>query len=235
MNEVMDQILALWEIDREIHRLDGLIRDLNAEEKRLLSRIEDEERAWEERKRQHQALRQRANAKALEVDETDERIRAYQRKLDHEIIPYKEMEYLKEQVELLRARLEDLEEEALALMDEVEEDAARLARDEEAFGSRKGKLEDELSALRDRRQGLEKKKEELLSRRQEALGALPQHLREHYERLHESVPDPVATVEGDTCGGCHLKLSENLLVQLREGKGVVICENCSRFLVSGWR
>ncbi len=235
MSEVMEKILALWEIDRALHRLEGTLSDLAAEERRLLSRIQAEDQAWEDRKRQHQELRSRANAKALEVDETDDKIRAYQKKLDHDIIPYKEMEYLKEQVEYLRGRLEELEEEALALMDEVEADAERLVEDEKEHLSRRRRLEAELAELKARQDKLAAEREGLLSRREQALADLPQHWREHYERLHETVPDPVAPVENGTCGGCHLKISDTLMEKVREGREVVICENCLRFLYLGWR
>ncbi|HIQ00334.1 TPA: hypothetical protein EYH33_07380 [Candidatus Bipolaricaulota bacterium] len=235
MSEVMEKILALWEIDQALHKLGGILSDLRAEEERLLRRLQAEDRAWEERKRQHQELRHLANAKALEVDEIDDRIRTYQKKLDHDIIPYKEMEYLKEQVEYLRGRLEELEEEALGLMDEVEADAGRLVEEERQHQARRADLEGELEKLRARQAKLAAEAEGLSGRRAEALAALPQNWREHYERLHEAVPDPVAPVENGACGGCHLRISDTLLERVREGREVVICENCSRFLYLGWR
>lgn len=235
MSEVMQRILALWEIDQSLHKLRGMLSDLRAEEARLLARLEAEDQAWEERKKRHQELRHLANAKALEVDETDDRIRAYQKKLDHDIIPYKEMEYLKEQVEFLRARLEELEEEALGLMDEVEADAERLGEEEKQHQERRRGLEEELERIRARQEKLTAEAEELSGRRQEALAALPQNWREHYERLHETIPDPVAPVENGACGGCHLRISDPLMERVREGREVVICENCSRFLYLGWR
>ena len=235
MSEVLQKILALWEIDQALHKLEGILSDLRAEEERLLQRLQAEDRAWEERKKQHQDLRRRANAKAQEVDETDDKIRAYQKKLDHDIIPYKEMEYLKEQVEYLRGRLEELEEEALGLMDEVEADAERLLEEERQHQDRRQALEVELERIRARQEKLAAEAEKLSGRRAEALAALPQNWREHYERLHETVPDPVAPVENGACGGCHLRISDTLLERVREGREVVICENCSRFLYLGWR
>jgi len=235
MNPVLEKLLLLQKIDADEARIAGLISDLRREEKRLEQRIQDEEAAWEKRHRQHLELRQRANLKAQEVDETDEQIRAYQKKLDEEIIPYKEMEYLREQVEYLQGRLEGLEEEALALMDEVEEDTEKLAQDKEQHLARKGRLEEELAKLKQREQQLEQERAAVIARRQEVLAELPEHIRSHYLRLRESVPDPIVPVEGGTCGGCHLKVSEHLLEKLREGREVVTCETCSRFLYLGWR
>jgi len=235
VNEVLEKILALWEVDKALHRLKGLIGDLRVEEERIKVRIQAEDRAWEERKEKHKKLRHAANAKALEVDETDDRIRAYQKKLDKDIIPYKEMEYLREQVALLRERLEKLEEEALQLIEEADLDADRLAQDEKEHQARRAHLEQALHNLEGRRKQLEAEQEGLTKQRQGALKELPSHLMEHYERLHETVSDPVATVKDGACSGCHLRLSEIMLERVREGREVVICENCSRFLFSRWR
>ena len=235
MNEVLEKILALWEVDKAIHRLRGLIGDLRVEEERLKARIQAEDRAWEERKEKYKKLRLAANAKAREVDETDDRIRAYQKKLDEDIIPYKEMEYLREQVALLRERLEKLEEEALQLIEEADMDAEKLVQDEKEHQTRRAHIEQALRDLEGRRRQLEAEQEELTRKRHEALKKLPSHIMEHYERLHETVSDPVAVVEDGTCSGCHLRLSEIVLERVREGREVVICENCSRFLFSRWR
>ncbi|HAF71396.1 MAG: hypothetical protein XD60_1605 [Acetothermia bacterium 64_32] len=230
-----EKILALWDVDQALHRLTGLINDLKLEEERIKARIQSEDQAWQRRRESHRKLRQTATAKAREVDETDDRIRAYQKRLDQDIIPYKEMEYLREQVGLLRKRLEKLEQEALELLEETDVDAERLSQDEKEYKARRARLEGELHGLKERREGLERERERLLERRQEALKELPGHLREHYERLHEAVSDPVAVVKDGACSGCQLRLSEILLERVREGREVVICENCSRFLFLCWR
>lgn len=235
MSEALKQILNLWEIEKTIRKLAGLIADLEDEEKRLEKRIEAEDQAWQERLGAHRELRQQANAKALEVDETDEKIRSYQKKLDQDIIPYKEMEYLREQVTFLKGRLEELEEEAIRLLNELEQDEVQLARDEEEHQARRRRLEEHLAEVRARRGELEQQREELVHKRTQTITALPPHLKEHYQRLLETVADPVAVVEDNTCGGCHLRLSETLLERVREGREVVFCENCSRFLLARWR
>jgi len=235
MIEILAKLLALREVDETIHKVEGMMADLAHEASRLRKRIEEIDLAWERRREEHNQLRHAANTKTLEVDETDERIRSYQKKLDEDIISYKEMEYLREQVAYLRKRLEELEEEALGLLDEVEADARKLVEDEEAYRKKRADIEAELNKVEAQRADLEKQRRSLLARREEALAQLPPHLREHYQRLHESVSDPVVPVEDGACGGCHLRLSETTLERVREGREVVVCENCSRFLYSRWR
>jgi hypothetical protein len=235
MSEALEKILVLWELDRSIQKLAGLMGDLEEEEQRLIKRIAAEDEAWQARLEAHRELRHQANAKALEVDETDEKIRAYQKKLDQDIIPYKEMEYLREQVTFLKERLEELEEEAIRLLNQVEEDEAKLTQDEQEHKDRRQRLADDLEEIRARREKLHRQWEELQTKRAQAVDMLPPHLKEHYQRLAETLSDPVAVVENNTCGGCHLRLSETLLERVREGREVVFCENCSRFLLARWR
>ncbi|MFN3346533.1 MAG: zinc ribbon domain-containing protein, partial [Candidatus Bipolaricaulaceae bacterium] len=179
-------------------------------------------------------LRQTALDRTAEADATDAKIREYQHKLDHEIISYKEMEFLREQVKILLARLDQLSEEALRLMDAVEEDARKLTEEEQRHKERRARLEAEIQALGMKRADLSKEKEVLEVKRGEVLGRLPPFVRQRYDQLKLRFPDPVVYVDGQACSGCHLRLSEATLLKLREGREVVTCENCSRFLLLRW-
>lgn len=235
MIDQLQQLLALAEVDKAIRTVDGRLADLAAEEARLRDRLAQEEEAFRERQEAHRRLRHEALTKSTEVDATDAKIRGYQKKLDHEIIPYKEMEYLREQVALLRARLDGLAEEALRLMEEAEQDGERLREDEARHRERVGRIQDDLAAVGRQRDGLLKQKDDLNAKREVLAAEVPPHLHQHYERLRGSVSSPVVPVDGGTCGGCHLRLADTTLERVREGREVVTCENCSRFLYWQWR
>lgn len=234
MSEVLAVLRLLAELDQALHHLSGRISDLDQEEAVLQTRLKQEEEAMARRREEHRKLRQAALDRTAEADATDAKIREYQRKLDHEIISYKEMEFLREQVKILRARLDQLSEEALRLMDAVEEDARKLAEEEQRHKERRAQLEAEIQALGRKREDLHKEREELSAKREEALGRLPPFVRQKYDQLRLRFPDPVVYVDGQACSGCHLRLSEATMLKLREGREVVTCENCSRFLLLRW-
>lgn len=234
MNEVLSVLRSLAELDHALHHLSGRLADLDQDELALQGRIREEDQAMARRREEHRRLRQAALDRTAEADATDAKIREYQHKLDHEIISYKEMEFLREQVKLLKARLDQLSEEALRLMDAVEEDAKKLAEEEQRHKERRAQLTEELQTLGKKREALQQEKAELEARREEALGRLPALVRQKYEQLRARYPDPVVYVDGQACSGCHLRLSEALMLKLREGREVVTCENCSRFLLLRW-
>ncbi len=230
MNEALVQLVALAEVDAGLRTLDGRLADLEREEKRLRDRLAAEDEGFMRRQEAHQALRHSALAKSREADDTDEKIRTYQHKLDHDIIPYKEMEYLREQVTFLRGRLDELADEALQLMAEAEADEGKLREEELAHEKRRGRLEEDLAALARRRAEIRAEQDALRLKRDELFQRVPARLRGHYARLLASGGSPVVPVVGGVCGGCHLRLVETTVEKVKADREVVTCEHCSRFL-----
>lgn len=233
MNEPLQRLVALADTDRLIRLTEGRLSELQGEEASLQARVAQLDQEMKARQESHRRLRAEGLARMNEVDATDEKIRTYQRKLEQEILPYKEMEYLRDQVVLLKSRIDGLAEEALLLSDQVEQDAEKLKEDEAAFRQRRQALEEELQALLHHRAALAQEKEGLLAQRAAQAELVPPHLLQQYERLRRTVGSPVVPVQGGTCGGCHLRLAEATLTRVKEGREVVTCENCSRFLY--WR
>ncbi len=234
MSEALTLLRLLAELDHTLHHISGRLADLDQEEAALHARLREADEAMARRREAHRKLRQTALERTAEADATDAKIREYQHKLDHEIISYKEMEFLREQVKILRARLDQLSEEALRLMDAVEEDARKLAEEEQHHRERRAQLEAEIQALGKKRADLDREKGELEAKRGEVLGRLPPFVRQKYDQLRLRFPNPVVYVDGQACSGCHLRLSEATMLKLREGREVVTCENCSRFLLLRW-
>ncbi|MCX7750941.1 MAG: C4-type zinc ribbon domain-containing protein [Candidatus Bipolaricaulota bacterium] len=229
MNDALSRLRKLAEADALLRKLEGRLADLHREEEHLRARLAAEDEAWARRQEAHRALRRAATDRSAEVDDTDAKIRLYSRKLEHDILPYKEMEYLREQVTFLRARLDELTEEALRLMAEAEEDERRLQLDREEHLARRRKLEEELSAVARRREETLGERAEARTRREALHGDVPPHLRAAYDRLL-SAGNPVVPVQGGSCGGCHLRLAETTLEKVKADREVVTCEHCSRFL-----
>jgi len=229
VNDPVARLLALAEADASVRTLEGRLSDLDREEEHLRDRLADEDEAFHHRQANHRALRLSALAKSGEVDATDEKIRTYQRKLDHDIIPYREMEHLREQVTSLRARMDTLADEALRLMAEADADEEKLQTETVEHTERRVRLEEDLAAVGRQRSATVSKKEALLGTRGELLQQVPPHLRQQYERLLGAGTPVVAVLDG-RCGGCQLRLAEATMLRVKAGREAATCEHCSRFL-----
>lgn len=230
MNDTLSRLLALSEADGSLRTLDGVLGDLDREETRLRGRLATEDEGFARRQEENRAHRLLALSKSGEVDDTDAKIRVYQHKLDHDIIPYREMEHLREQVTFLRGRLDVLADEALRRITEADEDDEKLVTDTEEHTARRARLEGELAALARRRTETLAEREDLRGKRAELLQEVPTHLRGAYERLLGAGGSPVVPVTGGMCGGCHLRLVDNTVEKVRADREAVTCEHCSRFL-----
>lgn len=230
MNDTLTRLLALAEADASLRTLDGRLADLDREEKHLDDRLAAEDEGFKRRQDESRALRLSALAKSGEVDDTDAKIRGYQRKLDHDIIPYKEMEHLREQVTFLRGRLDGLADEALQLMADADADEEKLKTETEEHAARRARLEGELAAVARRRAETLVEREDLRAKREELFQQVPSHLRGTYERLLAGGGSPVVPVAGGVCGGCHLRLVETTVEKVKADREAVTCEHCSRFL-----
>ena len=98
----------------------------------------------------------------------------------------------------------------------IEEARHRLAADEETVRAEAAQLEEEVARLH----------RELQVQEQE----LAETLREKYDRVvrHKGA-DGMASVDGQSCGGCHQQITTQMLSELVAGK-IVTCRGCGRLL-----
>ncbi len=233
MNDTLARLLALSEADALLRALDGRLADLERETNHLDDRLRAEDEGFKLRQDRNRTLRLAALAKSGEADDTDARIRSYQHKLDHDIIPYKEMEHLREQLTFLRGRLDLLADEALRLMAEADADDEKLVADTAEHNARRARLEAERDAVERRRAETVAERDRERAKREKLLQEVPFHLRGTYERLLAGGGNPVVPVVGGVCGGCHLRLVDTTVEKVKADREAVTCEHCSRFLY--WR
>jgi len=232
MRERLELLLQLQEQDRQIRELEGRLRRLAGEKEALEGEIAAHRAELERKKEALEELRRESHRRNDEVDSLDYQIRKYQKELDEGIISYKEMEVLREKIAHSKARMEELEDEAIALMNELDRREEELAQEEAGVAAREEELQAEIRRVEEVSAARRAELEEVRGRRAELATRIERHLLEQYERLlgDYGYEEPIATVEDGSCSGCKMRLSQNTLERLREGRELVVCENCHRIL-----
>jgi len=106
-----------------------------------------------------------------------------------------------------------------------------MLRANQASAEAKRLMEDQLAQLAAREQNLKKELEELSANREELAGAVDEGTRGRYERLFKSKGENVVVgVQHGVCGGCHMRVPPQLLVQCQGQQELVTCSNCGRIL-----
>jgi len=142
-----------------------------------------------------------------------------------------EYEALTHEIEALEKKIDEIEEEELTLLDEIEEQKkslavkeAEVAKNLEKCDSVLGKIEADEDLFRARLSGME---QEVESRRAE----VDPDLLSKYDSLWKQIKRPpvVVPLEDQKCGGCHLRVSNEIDAAVQAFKPVY-CDSCGRLL-----
>jgi predicted nucleic acid-binding Zn-ribbon protein len=66
--------------------------------------------------------------------------------------------------------------------------------------------------------------------RAELRAQIPSSILGHYDRLVARGKKGLAAVHGQVCSGCHMQVPLGVVVTLRHGQDLQLCENCGRYL-----
>lgn len=230
LHKVIAVLLDIQASDAKQGDIVGQIRILEAKQRQSSARLKGEEEQIDEKRRQLRELEHASLMSNLKVDELDVQIREYQRSLNDDIISYKEMEALREKISRERMRINELEDGALEMMEEIEtaktalSDAERLLETHrEEHRSLVAGLEASIAAQR-RMLADEKQMRETLA------GGVSSYVLEKYDMLRVGFADPVVEIADGTCTGCKLRISSSTIERVRGERDLVTCENCNRIL-----
>lgn len=226
-------LVALQTVDLEIDRLER--KKLNLPELQQLRQLHEERKSVESEQGE---VSSELRSLDLEFDRTngelqimEERLEIAEKRLFGGGMSSKETENRRMEVESLRVRIDQQEFDALDLMESRENTASRVerllteledARQQEidvggVVRKAWGKADVELERLRSERAGL-------------AL-LVPSVIMEMYESLRRDKGGVAAgRLEGSTCGGCHLALSESERQEAADSDPPR-CPHCRRILV----
>lgn len=146
----------------------------------------------------------------------------------------KELQAMEQDIQMLSRQRGRLEDEMLGLMEQIERMLEEVRRIETERQTKERDLEAHLQAYRQRREELSAELETARGEREAFAPQLDADLLRRYERLR-SRKDGVAvvTIVNGVCGGCHFKLPERLVVDVKEVDVIRTCEECGRILYAG--
>ena len=226
---VAKQLYQLQEIDLEIESNELALEQITSQLGESQAVVTVQAKLTLEHQRLGELERQQHSAE-WEIDDFSSKITAAEEKLyGGRIRNPKELTSLQHEVDELRARRDQLEDKALAIMEQVELVTASVA-------SKSNKLKALEAEWRSQQQQLSTEMEQLktivseLNHKRQLLSAKidPQAV-EFYHELKKQKRTAVAKVEQGICRGCRISLPTTELQQTRSGS-LVQCSSCGRIL-----
>ncbi|MEM9799891.1 MAG: C4-type zinc ribbon domain-containing protein [Planctomycetota bacterium] len=232
MNPVLQALLNLQEVDREIFKVESELERLPAELAKRMETLEGRKAQLEGKRQELHELR----TSIKEIEHTTTGLRQRLKKLEHEsssgaadaslIASYQhEMRNIKRNVS--QAEDDGLKRvgRADAIETEIAEMQTQLEEEDTHFAEFKANVESETAAAQGRLQELQD------DRSQRSSDGIPPADLETYRGLLKTRDGEALAELGDgICGGCFVNLPKNIFVRLARGTELVQCPSCDRIL-----
>lgn len=170
----------------------------------------------------------------LKLETVEIKRKSYRQKLyQGTVTNARELANIEKEIEALGRQQSDLDGRILALMEEVEQAQAESSVAEAQAHTAEGHRTEVLAAYRSRYDALALELNTLSQQRAAAAAQVEDAAAlKRYDALRAKLSGVgIAKIEGDTCGGCRMKLSSTLVKTVKELAQIQTCENCGRLLL----
>lgn len=228
----VSQLYALQQVDLSLEAS----RNARDEAEALIGNTDELEQAREEavvRKEELEAAEKAFRERENEADDLAQKIEPLEKKLyQGTILNPKELDDLQKDIDSLKRRRSQLDDQAIEAMDALEEAQRTQKEAQERLDEMEKDHQAGQTVLHGRIATLETEIAELQSERDEEAADVEPSLLELYDRIAAIRQNKaVAKVEGGACQGCRLSLPSSLIQRARGGSNIVQCSSCERILL----
>ena len=226
---VAKQLYELQELDLEIDSQEQALAQATSQLGESQALLRAQGQLQSEQKRLEELGRKQRSAED-EIEDISTKLAPAEKKLfSGDIKNPKELSSLQHEVEVLKAKRNQMEEKALEIMEQVELCETSVAGTGSELEKVKAEWQRQQQALSDSIERLKAVLADLKDKRQLLLGELSPQVVELYQGLRKERGTAVARVEQGICRGCRISLPTTELQQARSGN-LVKCSSCGRIL-----
>jgi predicted nucleic acid-binding Zn-ribbon protein len=199
------------------------IRSLQEQQEALERREQEEEEAFHNMEREERRLER-------ELASAEDGLVKKQAGL-HEVKTNKEYTAALHEIETLKQKKSELEEQALLLMEQIAGQRDDLKRRTQELDRERKALTDRIQEVTAEGEAAKKRIEELDTLAPECQAKVMPQLLEQFKKLYHSKKGrAVVPIQQDSCSGCQISLSPQIVSAARSGDRIVACDHCGRIL-----
>jgi len=231
MKETIKLLLSLQDRDLELDRVRAELAAIPAKISGLKADIQSAKKALEDAKKDLTTLQMAKKQKELDLDAQEASVRKHSTELNS-VKTNEAYRALMGEIEKAKQEKSILEDQILQNMEQTDQ-AQRVWKEKETGAkSHESGLLAQISEWEAKQKALEQALTGKVAERDQALAALPKNLAEQYGRLRggKRTGAAVVPIRNEQCTGCHMKLSQNIINEVRRGQKLMSCENCSRIV-----
>lgn len=230
MHAVIEQLLVIQDLDRQLAQLRREKKDVPERvamiEARLHAHRESLKAAQEEIKKTTASMKQ------LEVDieAARQKIQRF-REQEMQIKSNEEYRALEHEIAVVQQSIRGMEDQELALMEKLEELKATAKTRENDLQLEERRVEEDKALLQKRVETVDGNIADLERKRSGLVQHVDPTWLARYEKVFRRWGDfAVVAIENGACGGCHMKLTPQIVHDAKKGERIVTCSYCNRML-----
>jgi len=226
---IAKQLYQLQEVDLDIESNEQTLQRLNSQlgENRALveaqTKLTSEQRRLDELKHQQHSAEWEVDGLVTKITTAEEQL--YSGRIKNP----KELTNLQHEVDILKAKRDQLENKALEIMGQVELAEANVASKSSELNKLKAEWHRQQQQLLADIEALKSKLSDLKHKRGLMSAEIDSQAVVVYDKLRKQKGQAVARVEQGICRGCRISLPSSELQQARSGN-LVQCSSCGRIL-----
>lgn len=230
MLDSIEKLLILQDRDRKIHRVQQELAQIAPERENLRHLTTSTQTQLDAAKTRVKQIESERKQLELDVEAKKTQIARY---ANQQLETRKNEEYkaLAHEIETCKGVINQIEDREIVLMESAEAAQKYVVRANGEANEAKKLAESQVTELGQREENFKKELAALQSGRTELASAVDESTRSRYERLLKSKGGTaVVGIEHGVCGGCHMKLQQQLIVMCQGQKEIVTCSSCGRIL-----
>jgi predicted nucleic acid-binding Zn-ribbon protein len=231
----IDLLAALQEIDQRLRQKEHTLQELRQQTAAILSQMEVKEREAEEEQLRVAELEKNHRTVEQQLREEEEKIKEKRVRLNR-IRNERELQALRREIEMMKETNGKLEDDALQLLEQIEQEKARLTQTRAEIDTLKARISQDAAHIEAQVASLEEEIRVEHGEREKISRNIDADLCARYERIFAK-RGGVAVVEirSGTCQGCLMHIPPHMGNQIRsnvqQNTGVIFhCPHCGRIL-----
>jgi predicted nucleic acid-binding Zn-ribbon protein len=231
--ELQRSLVELRDAERRLHGIPDWMRELHDEHVVRRGEIEALEANADA------AAHDRRSAEAAVAD-AQEKLKKYQQQINR-VSTQREYGALLQEIDTVKSQIAGFEEQAFSSLEQNEKTQRELAERREAFRDLDERYAAELARWESEKPQIQSQVAALAGAVADLRARLPKPLLGQFERILERHPGgalaPVRLIERPGkgprewhCGACNYRVRPQVVVEIRNGEGLVQCDSCKRVL-----
>lgn len=230
MLDAIEKLLILQDRDRRLIRLRAEVANIEPQRRLIQSRRSGAEQEFEAARQQALRLESERKRLELEVEAKKGQIEKYTAQ-QWQTRKNEEYKALSHEIQTCKNAIRDLEDQQIAVMEQIEAVEKRVAAATEALRLAKADTEQQVRQCDETEARVRKQLADAENDRASFATGVDPLLLVRYDRILKSKGDKVVVgVERGVCGGCHMRLARQDVINAQAAREITQCPNCGRIL-----